>query len=86
MIADFGISFKPESGSVTTVKDSKSPYYASIEQLDEEEAHPAFDIWSIGIIGYTLMAKKEPYQQFSVKKRKDAIEKQLREKLPEYYS
>jgi serine/threonine protein kinase len=61
MIADFGISFKPESGSVTTVKDSKSPYYASIEQLDEEEAHPAFDIWSTGIIGYTLMAKKEPY-------------------------
>ena len=61
MIADFGISFKPESGSVTTVKESKSPYYASIEQLDEEEADPAFDIWSIGIIGYTLMAKKEPY-------------------------
>jgi hypothetical protein len=29
--------------------------------LDEEEAHPGFDIWSIGIVGYTLMAKKEPY-------------------------
>ena len=38
-----------------------SPFYASIEQLNEEEAHPSFDIWSLGIILYTLMAKKEPF-------------------------
>ena len=61
MIADFGISFKPESGSVTTVKDSKSPFYASIEQLDLENAHPSFDVWAIGIMAYRLISKKFPY-------------------------
>jgi serine/threonine protein kinase len=46
-----------------------SPFYASIEQINFEEAHPSFDIWSVGIITYTLMAKKEPFTQFSVVKR-----------------
>ncbi len=32
MIIDFGISFFPESGSVTTVRDMMVQFYASIEQ------------------------------------------------------
>lgn len=62
IINDFGISYKPDSGSVTTVKESMRAFYASIEQLEHEDAHPSFDIWSLGITIYTLMAKKEPYR------------------------
>lgn len=62
MIIDFGISYIPKSGSVTTVKDMMSPYYSSIEQLECEDANPSFDIWSLGINLYFLMAKKVPYE------------------------
>jgi len=48
-------------GALTTMKDLMSAFYASIEQLELEDAHPSFDIWSLAIIGYKLMAKKEPY-------------------------
>ncbi len=61
IITDFGTSFIPKSGSVTTVKDAMSAFYACIEQLDLEDAHSSVDIWSSGIILYLLMAKKEPY-------------------------
>jgi serine/threonine protein kinase len=61
VITDFGTSFKPESGALTTMKDTMSAFYASIEQLELEDAHPSFDIWSLAVIGYKLMAKKEPY-------------------------
>ena len=61
LITDFGTSYKAESGSATTMKDTVSPWYASFEQLDLKDAHPSFDIWSIGITLYTLMKKKEPY-------------------------
>jgi serine/threonine protein kinase len=44
------------------------------------------DIWSLGIIAYKLMAKKEPYMQISDIKRSKAIKENPREKLPEYYS
>jgi serine/threonine protein kinase len=44
------------------------------------------DIWSLGIIAYKLMAKKEPYMQLSDLKRSKAIKENPREKLPEYYS
>jgi serine/threonine protein kinase len=54
------------SGPVTIVKDAISAFYASIEQLDLKDAHSSFDIWSCGILLYTLMAKKEPYTQLSV--------------------
>ncbi len=86
IITDFGTSFIPKSGSVTTVKDSMSAFYASIEQLDLEEPHSSFDIWSSGIILYLLMAKKEPYTQFSIVKRQKAIKENQREKLAEIYS
>ena len=48
-------------------------FFASIEQLNEEDAHPTYDVWSIGIILYNLMAKKVPYPQIGVVKRTDAI-------------
>jgi serine/threonine protein kinase len=61
VITDFGTSYIPKSGSLTTVKDEFSAFYASIEQLELKDAHSSFDIWSCGIILYTLMAKKLPY-------------------------
>jgi serine/threonine protein kinase len=73
VITDFGTSFRAESGSVTTVKEMMSALYVSIEQLALYDAHPAFDMWSIGIILYLLMAKKEPYQQVSIVDRLKAI-------------
>jgi serine/threonine protein kinase len=63
-----------------------SAFYASIEQLDEEKAHPSFDIWAIGIILYYLIARKEPFTQLSIVKRMKAITENQREKLPEEYS
>jgi serine/threonine protein kinase len=73
VITDFGTSFRADSGSVTTVKEMMSALYVSIEQLALEDARPAFDMWSIGIILYLLMAKKEPFQQVSIVKRLKAI-------------
>jgi serine/threonine protein kinase len=61
VITDFGTSFKPDSESLTTMKDTMSAFYASIEQLELEDPHSCFDIWSLGIIIYKLMAKKEPF-------------------------
>jgi serine/threonine protein kinase len=61
-------------------------FYASIEQSNEEEPHPAYDIWSIGIILYNLMAKKVPFPQIDIGKRIDAIRNNQREKLSESYS
>jgi serine/threonine protein kinase len=61
IITDFGTSFKPNSGSITSMKETYSDLYASLEQLGSEDAHPSFDMWSLAIIIYKLMAKKEPY-------------------------
>jgi serine/threonine protein kinase len=63
-----------------------TPYFASIEQCNEEDAHPAYDIWSSGIILYNLMAKKVPFPQIGIGKRMDAIRNNQREKLSESYS
>ena len=62
MIIDFEASYYPNSGSVTTVRETMTRSYASIEELEEEDAHPSFDIWSLGITLYKLMAKIEPYR------------------------
>jgi serine/threonine protein kinase len=43
------------------MKDTMSRLYASIEQLELEDAHSSFDVWSLGIMVYKLMAKKEPF-------------------------
>ena len=43
------------------MKETMTSFYASIEQFELEETHSSFDIWSVGIIGYKLMTKKEPY-------------------------
>ena len=73
MITGFGISYKPDSLSATTVRDTMSAFYASIEQLELEDAHPSFDIWALGITLYTMMARKEPFTQIAVSKRIKAI-------------
>ena len=86
MLTDFGISYIPESGSATTMKNSYSPFYASVEQLELKDAHPSYDIWSIGIIAYNLMAKNEIYMNQSDVKRIKNIKEENRDKLPECYS
>ena len=86
LITDFGTSQKSNTQFLTTVKKTMTPFYASIEQLNEEDAHPSFDIWSLGIILYTLIAKKEPFNQIGIVKRIEAIKNNLREKLSENYS
>ncbi len=63
-----------------------TPFYASIEQINEEDAHPAFDIWALGIILYHLMAKIQPFTQIGVLKRCEAIKNNQREKLSDNYS
>jgi serine/threonine protein kinase len=61
-------------------------FFASIEQLNLEEAHTSFDIWSLGIILYYLMTKKLPFPQIAIGKRIEAIKNNQREELPESYS
>jgi serine/threonine protein kinase len=73
VITDFGTSYIPKSESVTTVKESMSSFYASIEQLALLDPHSSFDIWSSGILLYTIMAKKEPYTQQNIVERLKAI-------------
>ena len=68
------------------MKNSYSPFYASVEQLELKDAHPSYDIWSIGIIAYKLMAKNEPYMDQSDVKRIKNIKEENRDKLPECYS
>jgi serine/threonine protein kinase len=63
-----------------------SELYSSIELLDLEDAHTSYDIWSLGIIVYKLMAKKEPYAEQSNFIRSKAIKDNQREKLSESYS
>jgi serine/threonine protein kinase len=58
---------------MTTVKEAMSSFYASIEQLALLDSHSSFDIWSCGIILYTLMAKKEPYTEKNIVVRLKAI-------------
>ncbi len=55
-----------------------TPFYASLEQLNEEEAHSSFDIWALGITLYTLMAKKLPYLQIGIIERIEAIKNSSR--------
>jgi len=63
-----------------------SPFYVPLEQASLCDAHPSFDIWALGITGYTLMAKKEPYTQVDASSRFKAITASQREILSDYYS
>ena len=51
-----------------------------------EDARPSYDIWSLGISLYVLMARKEPYQQLTFVKRMQAMNSNQREKLPAIYN
>ena len=52
IISDFGASSNNKSQLKTSVRKVMTLSYASIEQLLEEDAQKAFDIWSLGIILY----------------------------------
>ena len=71
---------------MTSAKSIITPLYASIEQLEEKEAHFSFDIWSLGITLYTLAARKEPYTQISNDDRKKAMKNNERLPLSEVFS
>ncbi len=58
IIIDF-VSYIPEPLSDDRRK--MPDFYFSIEQLNLEDVHPSFNIWSLGINLYFFMAKKEPY-------------------------
>jgi serine/threonine protein kinase len=60
--------------------------YASLEQLNEEDAHRSFDIWALGITLYNLMAKRLPYAQKGILKLNEAIKNSSRDKLSGNYS
>ncbi len=49
------------------MKEAKSYYYSSIEQLGNEDAHPAFDIWAVGVILYEMISGKQPYKEYLAK-------------------
>ena len=51
-----------------------------------KEAHPSFDIWSLGITLYALMARKEPYIEESVEALMIAIFAKERDPLSSMYS
>ena len=85
MLTDFGISIKKGSKLVTTVGNKLTFKYASIEQLDEKEAEPYFDVWSLGVITYQLMSGKFPYEAIHIRMITE-IEKNQRPPLPDTYS
>jgi serine/threonine protein kinase len=45
------------------------PLFAWVLMLELEDSRPSYDIWSLGIILYFLISKKEPFQHLSVVER-----------------
>jgi serine/threonine protein kinase len=84
-ISDFGASVKNKSKYKTTVRDTMTHEYASIEQLNEDEAVPGFDVWSLGIIVYQLMTGSLPYEANRANMI-TTIKETQRPSLPETYS
>ena len=84
-LTDFGISYNDYESKWTTLNQSKTLFYASLEQMDDQEAHPSFDVWALGITIYQLMAGKLPYVAKITKIVEEIILKQ-RDPLPSTYS
>lgn len=73
LISDFGSSLQPNTECLTSVKNIMTAFYASIDQSNLDKAHPSYDIWSIGIMLYFLMAKKVSFPQIGIIEIVDAI-------------
>ena len=58
MINDFKCSYHPDH---TELRHIYSNSHSSIEWLSEENPNFSDDIWSLGTILYTLMAREKPY-------------------------
>jgi serine/threonine protein kinase len=87
LITDFGTSKSTTSKqNKNTVNTLKTLPFASCEQLKDLPAHPSFDIWSLGISLYFLMARKLPYIGDDNHEVNMAIWTKPREKLSNNYS
>src|SRR5215212_2968703 len=66
-VLDFGIArfTEPETTQLTrSGRSFLSPAYASPEQLrGENEVTPAADVFSLGVIGYQMLAREKPFQR-----------------------
>jgi eukaryotic-like serine/threonine-protein kinase len=51
-LTDFGIAQNDYDNKLKTVANNKTLSYSSLEQIDEKEADPSFDVWSLGITIY----------------------------------
>ena len=66
-IADFGIAKASEQSSITQVGSVLgTAAYLSPEQARGEEAGPAADVYSLGVVTYQLIAGRVPYEATSL--------------------
>jgi len=81
-ISDFGIAkFVEETTSLLTLRGCLTPAYAAPEQWTEQLLTNAVDIYSLGIIGYTLLLKHPPFEGSG----EELKEKHLHSNLPQLY-
>jgi serine/threonine protein kinase len=85
-ISDFGASVKNDSKLKTSVRQVMTTSYASIEQLQEKDPLPGYDVWSAGIILYELISGTLPYESKSAFTMLDLIRSNQRLPLPDTYS
>jgi eukaryotic-like serine/threonine-protein kinase len=72
-ITDFGVAVAPSGHAGNSPQHAGSPLYMSPEQIRREDAVPASDLFSLGIVAYELLTGKHPFQGSSI----DAIEYQV---------
>lgn len=61
-ISDFGLSYVKGSGEAMMQSVCGTPMYMAPEVIDEHEYSRQCDIWSIGVILYTLLTGSPPFQ------------------------